>query len=78
MGNRMKKRSGNNLLTPAEASEMLFGKVSDQTIRKLVRDGKLPSHQKPGLAGRIYVKWGEVEALYAERLYGWVNAKGKR
>ncbi len=56
------------LLTPEEAVAVLYGTVTAQAIRKRVRKGMLRSYQKPGLAGRIFVKKSELLKLYRAKI----------
>jgi hypothetical protein len=72
-----KKTSGEDLLTPDEASEALFGRVSAAAIRKRVRAGALPCHWRQTTPGKIFVKRKELLALYHEQLYGWVATARK-
>ena len=52
--------SKNNLLTIAEATELL--KISKSSIYEMVKDGRLPSVRLPGVR-RVFVRRSDLEAL---------------
>jgi hypothetical protein len=74
----MPKTSREDLLTPEQAVEALFGRVSAAAIRKRVREGALRCHWQQKTPGKIFVKRRELEELYHEQLYGWVATARKR
>jgi hypothetical protein len=67
----MGRNNADDLLTPDEAVELLKGKITAQAIRFRIRKGALKCHHKEGLAGRVFVKRGELLALYHEKINGW-------
>ena len=56
----MLTESKNNLLTIAEATELL--KISKSSIYEMVKDGRLPSVRLPGVR-RVFVRRSDLEAL---------------
>ena len=56
----MLTESKNNLLTIAEATELL--KISKTTIYEMVKDGRLPSVRLPGVR-RVFVRRSDLEVL---------------
>lgn len=56
----MLTESKNNLLTIAEATELL--KISKTTIYEMVKDGRLPSVRLPGVR-RVFVRRSDLEGL---------------
>lgn len=65
------RKSGNDLLTPDQASDALGRNVSPQGIRKRVREGVLACHWQQKTPGKIFVKRSELMALYENRINGW-------
>lgn len=53
-------KESNNLLTIAEATELI--KLSKSSIYQMVKDGRLPSVQMPGVR-RVFIKRSDLEAL---------------
>ena len=70
--------SGNDLLTPDQASDALGGNVTAQGIRKRVREGALSCHWQQVTPGKIFVKRSELMKLYAVRINGWRGVKKRR
>lgn len=68
----MPKKNANDLLTPDQASECLFKRVTAQAIRKRVREGDLRSYRQPLFPDKIFVSQKELETLYYEQLHGWI------
>ena len=64
----------NDLLSCEEAADVLLRRITAQAVRKRVRDGELKCHWQEGLPGRIFVKRGELEKLYAKKLRRWRKA----
>jgi len=69
------KRSDDDLLNPDQAANALGGHISAGAIRKRVRELVLPCHTQPTTPGLIFVKRGELLALYADKINGWKGVK---
>lgn len=69
------KRSSSDLLNPDQAVDALGGHVIAQAIRKRVREGALKCHTIPETPGLIFVKRGELLALYESKINGWKGVK---
>lgn len=71
------KTNGEDLLTPDQAAEALFGRVDAPAIRKRVRRGELRCYWQQKTPGKIFVKRRELEKLYYEQLHGWIGMAKK-
>jgi hypothetical protein len=69
------KRSGDDLLNPFQASDVLGGNISELAVRKRVREGALKCYWRQETPGLIFVKRSELLALYAHKIDKWKGVK---